>query len=448
MKSILHQLIYLMQTTLQALGAECTPLQIERLCVTIHRAMNGEARQFHNIEHVLSFWNAQNPIQSLAAMYHDIVYYQVDRGLDPEVEEGLGPYLQEENGELCIMGELAEVDEMLHMVMSVFGVEKQRICTMSSGLNEFLSALYMVKKLEGIVSPADLLRLTACIEASIPFRADVNGKSSFDLLAERLLRLDEEMQLDLGEQGVEQIVHLAVGFANQDVASFAAVDVSSFLSDTWKLLPETNIPLRSPELYTVVDYRKALQRMEMFTSSLDPARVFHSYRGVPPPEIYGPLEEQARRNLEIATQYLRVKLLTMGVLEGLAEISGGDAPISLFTGESGAVEGQRIEDWLPDMNNDLMPLGWRSAEVIRLLQAGRGGTSEFDVGPSPVSLFWYRSLSKEEFDVSLMRARQFFDRLLTARAFLKSLNAEVLRTTIWSVAAMATTRRDALMDFD
>ncbi len=447
MKSILHQLIFLMQTTLQALGADCTPLQIERLCVTIHRAMNSEARQFHNIEHVLSFWNAQNPIQSLAAMYHDIVYYQVDRGLDPEVAEALSPYLQEHDGEMCIVGELAEADAMLHMVMCVFGVEKQRICTMSSGLNEFLSALYMVKKLEGVLSPVDLMRLTACIEASIPFRSAVDGVSPFELLTGRLVRLDEQMQLGMGTMGVEQTVHLAVGFANQDVASFAAADVSSFLGDTWKLLPETNVPLRSPDVYTVVDYRRALQRMETFTRLLNPQCVFHTYRGVPPSEIYTPLEEQARRNLEIATEYLQVKLLTVGILEALAEISGGDAPISLFTGDTNAVEGQRIEDWLPEMN-DLMPLGWRSPEVVRLLQAGRGGTSEFDVGPSPVSLFWYRSLSKEQFRASFLTVQQFFNRLLTARAFLKSLDADLLRTTIWSVAAMATTRRDALMDFD
>ena len=41
------------------------------------------------------------------------------------------------------------------------------------------------------------------------------------------------------------MIHRAIAFANIDVKDFALDDPGRFLSNTWKLLPESNVPLRS-----------------------------------------------------------------------------------------------------------------------------------------------------------------------------------------------------------
>jgi len=60
---------------------------------------------------------------------------------------------------------------------------------------------------------------------------------------------------------IEDTIVGAVVFANRDVDSFAEKDASVFLDGTWKLLPETNVALRSGRIYSIKDYRLALQKM-------------------------------------------------------------------------------------------------------------------------------------------------------------------------------------------
>ncbi len=66
--------------------------KLEEMAVLIHRAMTVQARHYHNLEHVFGFVDPDNPIQTLAGLYHDIVYYQVDQGFLPEILEIISPY--------------------------------------------------------------------------------------------------------------------------------------------------------------------------------------------------------------------------------------------------------------------------------------------------------------------------------------------------------------------
>ena len=157
----------------------------------------------------------------------------------------------------------------------------------ANGLNEFLSALVMNKKLGWILPEKDLLKVTLCIEATIPFRGPAANGEDYSYTLERKARLAAEKRaLPISQVEIEQAVKLAVKFANRDVENFAEPDASCFLDTTWKLLPELNVPLRSSDVYTICEYRQALQGMENFLTNLCPEVVFHHYRGVPPDEVY------------------------------------------------------------------------------------------------------------------------------------------------------------------
>jgi len=70
----------------------------------------------------------------------------------------------------------------------------------------------------------ELLKITTCIEATIPFRSQAE---------------------------IEDIVRLAVVLANKDIENFSVLDAGLFLDNTWKLLPETNMSLRFKAAYSI-----------------------------------------------------------------------------------------------------------------------------------------------------------------------------------------------------
>lgn len=118
---------------------------------------------------------------------------------------------------------------------------------------------------------------------------------------------------------------------------------------------------------------------------------FHQYRNVPPAHELQPLNALARYNVSTAREYLHMKLLATAVLEALAEVSGGDAPLSLFMGER-SQKGEpvrKLEDYLP-----LTPSPDFSDEstIFMLLDKGLLSEPSFDIKNSPLSVFLYTNL--------------------------------------------------------
>jgi len=231
----------------------------------------------------------------------------------------------------------------------------------------------------------------------------------------------------------------AVTFANRDVANFAEHDVTKFLDNTWKLLPETNPSLRTQGVYSIKSYRMALQKMEGFLRTLDPGTIFAQHGGVPPEKEYKQMCRRAERNVSTAREYLAIKLLTAAILEALAEISGGDAPVSLFMGDIGAKQkGSRLEDYLPD---DKPVAGISFDKTLHnLLAYGRASSSNFDLQNSPLSLFIYLHLGVDGFRSLLGAAKHMFDGSITPRAFLEALPSSMIAEIADSCASMAFTR--------
>jgi hypothetical protein len=448
LEGMLQRLINVFRESFDRLGASVGLDVLEDQAVLIHKAMTVQTRNYHNLEHVFNLIDDENPIQTLAALYHDIVYYQVDLGFLPQIHLIISPYILEQSGSFLLVKSPVPDDGLFNLTLAVFGMQPGQSLSPANGLNEFLSALVMNKKLGAILPEKELLQVTLCIEATIPFRgATANGEDYSYTLERRALQVAEKRGLPIRQAEVEQAVKLAVKFANRDVVNFAEPDASCFLDTTWKLLPELNVPLRSSEVYTIREYRQALQGMENFLTNLCPEVVFHHYRGVPSEEAYGQMVQRAGRNIETAREYLRVKLVAQAILEALAEQTGGDAPLTLFMGDlphEGA-RPQRLEDYLPDTSTP----SWvdASASVYKLLAAGRRGELGFDLKTAPTSLFIYRQLRPEEITRLLKLARQMFSGHMSTGEFLAQVEPAVRVAIARACAEMVFTRRELLLQY-
>ena len=155
---------------------------------------------------------------------------------------------------------------------------------------------------------------------------------------------------------------------------------------------------------------------------------------------------RGERNVTTAREYLGIKLLTAAVLEALAEISGGDTPVSLFMGDLGAKEkGSRLEDYLPSFS--AAPGTRLDQTLYDLLAHGRASASSFDLQNSPLSLFIYQHLGADGFRDFLEAAQRMFGGSLSPRQFLDSLPGEMAATIAEGCAQMAFTRREELFRY-
>lgn len=437
----IHRSIDILLVALKELDATVPLAEVERLAVMINRAMTVQARSFHTPEHVFDLVDPGNPHLTLAALFHDLVYFHVDRGVDPEIAEVLAASVRADGGEVSIRTGPSAQDESLVACMRIFGFKPGQKLSPFGGMNEFLSAVVLNKSLRTYIRAEDLLPATACIEATIPFRAaDAQGRSPAEALEARVREAARDGGLALGEERVTQIVEWAVDFANRDVANFADPDVARFLDNTWKLLPELNASLRTQGVYSIRSYRTALRNMEAFLQSLDPRAIFGRYGRVPPGEAYEGMASRAARNVSTAREYLGIKLLTASILEALAETSGGDAPMSLFMGDiNDRREGSRLEDFLPE---SAAPAGLAvSRTLYDLLAVGRASASSFDLQNSPLSLWVYQHLGTDVFHELLAQAKRMGAGTLSPEHFLQGLPEELVVPIAEGCARMAATRR-------
>jgi len=441
---IIHRSIDILLVALKELNATVPLAEVERLAVMINRAMTVQARSFHTPEHVFDLVDSGNPHLTLAALFHDLVYVQVDRGFDPEIAQAVAASVRADGGEVSIRSGPSAQDESLVMCMRVFGFEPGQKLSPFGGMNEFLSALVLNKSFQGFIRAEDLLPATACIEATIPFRAsDAQGRSPAWTLEGRVGAAGRDVGFALTEERITQIVEWAVDFANRDVANFADQDVARFLDNTWKLLPEMNASLRTQGVYSIRSYRTALQNMEGFLQSLDPRTVFARYGRVPPEDVYEGMTGRATRNVSTAREYLGMKLLTAAILEALAQTSGGDAPMSLFMGDiGGRREGSRLEDYLPES----APVAGLAVDssLHDLLAFGRASASSFDLQNSPLSLWVYLRVGTDGFHALLAEAKRMCTGALAPEDFLRGLPGELVIPIAEGCALMAATRREAL----
>ncbi len=432
-RSPVHRIIHALQTAVQGLGLGVPSLFIERWGVAIHQALSSRAREFHTHQHVLDLIVDADPIETIAALYHDIVYVQVDLGVPPHYNEILGPLISREKDGWRILPHAA-TDPTAKLCLDVFGHQAGQVLTPYNGLNELASGLVACKEMEGVFSQEQQLALAACIEATIPFRS-----------GDKLV-LDQR----LGSLGVSidkrtEMIRRATRLANNDVGNFAEKDPGRFLDNTWKLLPETNPTLHTPNTYTVNEYRVALLKMEGFLASLSAERVFRMQAGEPSPEEHKRRVDAAARNIALAVRYMRCKLFSTAVVEALAMESGGDAPLDLFMGGIGDHNGERmrrIEQFLPALGTPAEPI---DLVLQGLLDGGRLNASGFDLSPSPLASFLHITLGERVMMEGVTTARDWWAGRITARAFLDKQPFHTTAAIARAAANISDTRHELLL---
>ena len=303
-RSPVHNVVLSLWAALKQLNPAVDPADAERWGFAVHQAMSSTTRDFHTHEHVMAMLSDADPLEAVAALYHDTVYVQVDLGVPGSMEELLRPLIQRDEGGWWRILEQAATDPVTKDVLDVFGRRAGERVSPLTGLNELASAFVAVRQLEPALSREQRLVIAACIEATIPFRENPGEQ-----LAQRL------KGMGLSPDQVKGAVTRAIRVVNRDVHNFSERDSALFLDHTWRLLPETNPALNVPNTYSLMEYRLALMKMEAFLAQLDPRRVFPAWGGEPPPFEHHRRIDAARRNIAIAVRYLRMKLYAVAMAE-------------------------------------------------------------------------------------------------------------------------------------
>jgi hypothetical protein len=429
-RSPVHEIVNELWRALHELGSPAATGEIERWGFSIHAALSASGREFHNHDHVIDLVVGSEPLEVIAALYHDAVYIQVDQGPPRSMRDELtGVLAQGADGWRVLPSAAAPVTgDVLH----VFGRRVGDVVTPTTGLNELSSALVAAIQLEQALSREQRVVLAACIEQTIPFRVDP--------VPALYARLGE---LGLSGAALEVAIRSAVRVGNRDVENFAENDAARFLDNTWKLLPESNPALHSPMVYTVRDYRIALLKMESFLAWLPAERVFHSWNDEPRPEVHARRVARATGNLELAVRYLRAKLYSIGLVEAIAELTGGDVPVDYFMGgvkSARRPEMKTIEQFLPALSDadDLDP------PLHRLLAEGRASESSFDTGPSPLGAFLHAAVGDRAMMQGVEAAKRWWAGAGDAAAFLAAQPRPPVAAIARAAANIVDTRRDRL----
>ncbi len=443
----INRLITLFDDAFRGLSTQASMEDAERLAVLIHHSMNSKNRSYHTPEHIFGMCEGMKPLQVLAALFHDVVYYQLDGGFPPPAAPWLQDVVTCDEDAALVLQEFGTNDPALVLCAAIFQFTPGQALPLYGGMNEFLSAVLATRLLRNHLGLQDLLVIAACIEATIPFRApNVHGQTAADVLAQRVAHYYQSMFPDCTPEEVEifvtQAVSDAVALGNRDVSSFSCPDPSLFLSSTWQLIDESNAPLANPGVYSLREYRTALMRMHAFLFALDPTHVFQSYDARPDAEELDRLRASAQRNIGFACDFLAVKITAIAIVEALAVGTGNDCPVSMFLGDIRNPHGKpdRVEDFLPPA-----PVGQiLNQELLNVFETGRALVSSYDLNASPLTAYVYLSMGHEGARVGFHLAREMFDGTLSPVEFLRSLDRALVLDISSACAHIAISRRDKL----
>lgn len=398
---------------------------LEALSVKIYGAMGHESRLFHTVEHIFSFLPSDDPIYVLAAVFHDLVYSNVDHGWPRGLEGELAGFAAEPTPSSAIR---TKGLPLAAEALSIFGLQEGDPLP-SPGTNEVLSALALVQLVGGVLPRDELLAVVVCIEASIPFRTD----DTYPIVGKRL------KTLGFSAGAISRQLERAVAFANKDVSDFRMKETSAFLNNTWKLLPELNPALRLREQFSVVEYARSLLGMEAFFRFLSPEKIFHSYGSQPEPEILREWKETSGQNLATAIDYLGAKILAIGFLEAVARTTGGDGPVTLFMGDVD-IGSERFEYFLPPSPSPSVELGL----VGEILCGGRKGSTRFDTNKSPLAYFLALELYSQGLAKYVSLSKDFMNAKLEPLDYLRAWPAPLMTTLLEACYRFIPTRQAAL----
>ncbi|MBP0018431.1 MAG: hypothetical protein J7647_12885 [Cyanobacteria bacterium SBLK] len=422
--------------------------ELERITALIVQTMTGPWRYFHTPDHIFEVGGSANAIEVLAALFHDLVYVQVDQSVNFNLTFYISPFIQEIKEHLYIREETDLPDSrMFDLVMGTFGFKLGQQLSPFAGQNEFLSALVCALVLSPLLDDGLLLQIVTCIEATIPFRPEKEGLHAAEHLFHRIQETNDKLGIGLSESKLIEAVQCSVRMANRDVGSFANPSSARFLDNTWSLLPETNHNLKNPSSYTVNEYRVALQKMDGFMNFLKPDLVFQQFKGEPNDREFHNKLDRADRNIKIARLYLGCKLFTMALLEALSRRFGRNIPLSTIMGELNplGLSIEKLEDFLPDVSNRYPLEGDMEREVFDLLSKGRFSDSPYDIKNSPLTTLIVKIIGFDKIRDLLGNSKAFFKDEITGEEFLQDCDPAVVEIITDSLSKLFDSRKAALL---
>ncbi|MGC9525850.1 MAG: hypothetical protein ACP5D7_09960 [Limnospira sp.] len=430
------------------LQVEVEQAELARIAELIVQTMTGPWRYFHTPEHIFEVGGSDDPIEVLAALFHDVVYVQVDQSVNFNLTYYLAPFVRQVGEHLWIR-EAANIpqDSTFAIVAEIFDMAPGQMLSPLAGQNEFLSALVAAKVLEPLLCTEWLVEIVACIEATIPFRSpDKAGLSNSEILYRRLQAIAQKWHLKFTDAELIETVTRSVRLSNRDVRSFADPSAALFLDNTWNLLPETNHYLNNASAYTINQYRTALQKMEGFMNFIKPEIIFHQFRGYPDDRTYKKLVERAERNIQVGRLYLGSKLFSIAFLEALSLRFGRVIPVSTLMGEMPSEDFVVISlvDFLPKIENPYRPQDDLESTVLILLEEGRTQHSHHDIKNSPLTTYMVKSMGFSEIKVQRDRAQKFFQDAISSEEFLAGCDPHIKKTVTAGIVHLFDSRKSAL----
>lgn len=438
----INRYIQYLSESFSILEADVPMSIIESIAMTTHSAMENKKRVYHSSKHVFEMCQRMNARQTLAALFHDTVYYQIDGGFPYHAKEILDPVLSFEDT-IITLNPIDQNNFTIQLCADVFGFKPGQNLHIFGGLNEFLSAIVAATLLAPYLKKTDLLAIVVIIEATIPFRsADQHGQNFTAALATRIKQICNDFNLLSPDESIneytEQVLIEAIEIANRDVSGFAESDPGKFLSSTWELIEESNAPLNAVSFYTIQDYRASLMRMERFLSNLKADQIFHHYANLPSKEKLSEMRLAAKQNIVFSCHYLGAKITAIAIIEAISIETGGNCPVSMLLGDIYCDDGKpdRAENFLPirEIQQDL------DLSLLKVLEGGRDQESKHDLTSSPLTAFVYRSLGDQNMTKAFDQARKMFAQEISCLAFLKGLNQEMVKAIIHACSQIAISR--------
>lgn len=419
------------KTHLAALGATVDEAELNRLAQIVSHAMSNKRRLFHRAHHIFELLVPTDPILSLAALFHDVVYFQVDDGFPEFTNEFLCSKVRIDSQGIILRDDVqssaSSNDIGFLLICDIFSVKPGQRLDPLNGLNEFLSAVLAEKYLSPHLPLKTISQIVACIEATIPFRPSVNSMTPPQTFAIQFSNCSQKFNLGFDKKEISEIIKRAVHLANRDVQNFASEDHAWFLATTWLLLPERNESLHG-NLFTFADYRKSIQKMVGFFNFLSPDLVFNQFEGFPDNNEFRNIKLRAEQNISIARKYLNAKLIAIGVLEALANLTGGDIPVVEFLGDVKSTDSskRRMEEYLPVPKDS----GESDSIVLSLLQTGRTLESKFDLRNSPLAAYLMRNLNPKQWSDISSACLVYFDGKMNAFELLQNVPMTILTSIV------------------
>lgn len=440
--------------TLEAAFKECGTSQdriiYESLSVFINQVYGTRNRSFHDIFHAIEVGQGCNGIGKLAALFHDVVYIQVDRSRTEGLRKCFGIFDPKEKLELTIPSEeVLNKTPFAQSICALFEVLPGETLRPLTGLNEFLSTWVMIQKLHSFFPAKTILSIACCIEATIPFRTKTLDDLTIPQWSEiKLINASALENTLFQEDEIRAVVSESVRVSNNDVAGFGMEEPDVFIYNSWALLYEGNPSLQN-SFYTLSSYKEALLKLQFFLESMSPRKIFRSYE---PYISFHSIEkwiEGAGKNLRISREYVKAKILDTVLLQGFTELTGGDCPLELLTGpkpknrESKTARIETFLNWEFTLSKDFRN---KDEFVLRLLSEGRAFRSRFDLKTSLFAAYLYQRLSQEEFYYLFETAEEYLKKEISAEEFLSTFPSDLIQNVGQTLSKLAWTREQSLLE--